>query len=89
MDEPTMEFAELCALVGARLTGQGGRILLAEVERAAQANGLAESTDDLKLFLEGCCGCVVEGLWYIQRATAYSEAEPTGKQFRVLGGGRS
>lgn len=83
-----MEFAELCALVGARMTGQGGRIRVHEVEYAAKANGHEQSLNDLKMFIEGCCGCVVEGDWYIQKALAYNEAEPRGgRKFKLLQGG--
>jgi hypothetical protein len=85
LPEPTMEFAELCALVGARLTGQGGRILVSEVAHAARANG--HDQHELKLFVEVILGAVVEGTWYIQRAVAGCESEPAGRAFRVLKGG--
>lgn len=83
--EQTMDFAELCALVGARLTGQGGRILVREVEHSARANG--HDPHQLKMFVEVALGAVRSGEWYFQRATTGCEVEPSGHAFRVMKGG--
>lgn len=81
MTSEPIDFAALCALVSARLIGQGGRIRVDEVGHIARANG-HDGDGELRLFLECALGCVVEGDWIIQPALDRSEGEPRG--FRPL-----
>lgn len=70
-------FGAAAAVLGGKLTLQGGRLLADEVRVIAHRYGLSDAEQsDLRLFLEACCGCVVEGDWYMQPAVARCEGQP-------------
>jgi hypothetical protein len=79
--------AQVCAMVGARLTALRGCISRTEVSAISDAYELnADQYTELRLYLETVLDCKVDGNFYVQPAIASREDEPRGFRPSWAGG---